>query len=122
MLSFRAGVVVDGKDIMDDYKEESVDEKYRNREPKERVVDITGNPPVEEYVCEECGRSFEYSTEKMDAADPTDEPGMTDGSLTAYHDLQITKATIGKALCSDCLAEWIRKTKDITWEKKDTRS
>lgn len=111
VIRMRAGVIVDAKDMMDEFYEKSVTDKYKNKEKREHIVDITGNEPVKEYVCEECGKVVRYNTAEIDAA----EVGETEG-LAEYYDMQISKETYGHVLCNKCmmnkLNEWLQE-----WQK-----
>ena len=116
VLRFRAGIVVNGYDMMNDYRERSLDEKYDNHEKRHSVVDMTGSEPERTYVCERCGKTVKYSTKEMDRVRYDDR----DTRTTEYLDMQIAHETFGKYLCKDCMEEEINNI-DL-WKNRNTRS
>jgi hypothetical protein len=91
-----------------------MDEKYRNNEKKEVVIDaFSGGNEHKTFVCSECGKTVEYDTEAIDnmqaslGRDITDDEISDDNSVMSYMDLQISEQTFGKKLCSDCLKKYL---------------
>lgn len=116
VLRFRAGIVVNGYDKINDYKEKSLDDKYLRHETKHPVIDLTGNEPEKEYVCEHCGKVVKYDTKAMDRVKYEDRGTNT----TEYLDMQMSKETVGKFLCKDCLIKYINEMNK--WKNQDTHS
>lgn len=101
VLCFKAGVVVNGHDIVEDYYERSIAEKYANKEPRQSAGSSFGEE-IKSYTCEMCGKTLS---------------GYDD--VAEKYDMQITKETIGKMLCKDCLE---KITEDIGKWKNNTHS
>lgn len=116
ILRFKASIEHDGIDLTKSYYNKEMDDKYKNKEKKEVTLDISGNPPVKTYVCDECGKVVTFDTQKMDempiteARDIDEEVNDKDSwNATEYMDMQIVRETIGKTLCKDCLKKYIDK-------------
>jgi hypothetical protein len=115
ILKFKAHAYVNRKDLTDEYYSKSMDEKYKNNEKKEVVIDaFTGGNEHKEFICEECGKKIEYDTEAMDEVkatlgrDITEESTVDDSnSVVSYMDLQISEQTFGKKLCKECLKKYL---------------
>lgn len=114
ILRFKAQIFHDGIDLTAAYYNREMDEKYKNKEKKELVLDISGQVPVETYVCADCGRVVTFDCQKMDEmpiseAREIDEEINEDDSwnVTEYMDMQIVEQTIGKKLCKKCLKKYI---------------
>ena len=114
VLKFKAHAYVNGVDLTDEYYSKSMDEKYRNKEKKEVVLDAyDGGNRHETFVCAECGRTFEYDTESMNEetlrpAREIDEEITNDGNdVLSFYDLQIAEQTFGKKLCKECLQKYL---------------
>lgn len=114
VLKFKAHAYVNGKDQTDEFYSKSMDEKYRNNEKKEVVIDaFSGGNEYKTFVCAECGKTVEYDTEAIDnmqaslGRDITDDEISDDNSVMSYMDLQISEQTFGKKLCSDCLKKYL---------------
>jgi len=114
VLKFKAHAYVNGKDQTDEFYSKSMDEKYRNNEKKEVVIDaFSGGNEYKTFVCSECGKTVEYDTEAIDnmqaslGRDITDDEISDDNSVMSYMDLQISEQTFGKKLCSDCLKKYL---------------
>lgn len=114
ILKFKAHAYVNGKDQTDEYYSKTMDEKYRNNERKEVVIDaFTGGNERKEFACSECGKIVEYNTEAMNETDAipgreiTDEYVDDDSDVMSYIDLQISEQTFGKKLCKDCLRKYL---------------
>lgn len=114
ILRFKASIEHDGIDLTAAYYNKAMDEKYQNKEKKELVLDISGQVPVETYVCADCGKVVTFDCQKMDEmpiseAREIDEEINEDDSwnVTEYMDMQIVEQTIGKKLCKKCLKKYI---------------
>ena len=114
ILKFKAHAYVNGKDQTDEFYSKSMDEKYRNNEKKEVVIDaFSGGNEYKTFVCAECGKTVEYDTEAIDnmqaslGRDITDDDISDDNGVMSYMDLQISEQTFGKKLCSDCLKKYL---------------
>ena len=114
VLKFKAHAYVNGKDQTDEFYSKSMDEKYRNNEKKEVVIDaFSGGNEYKTFVCTECGKTVEYDTEAIDnmqaslGRDITDDDISDDNGVMSYMDLQISEQTFGKKLCSDCLKKYL---------------
>ena len=114
VLKFKAHAYVNGKDQTDEYYSKSMDEKYKNHEKKEVVLDaFNGGNECKTFVCSECGKTVEYNTELIDdmqasqGRDITDDTISYDNDIMSYMDLQIAEQTFGRKLCKDCLKKFL---------------
>ena len=114
ILRFKASIEHDGYDLTDAYYNKTMDEKYKNKEKKELVLDVSGEAPVETYVCADCGKVVTFDTKKIGEktiteareidADPNEDD---EWDVTSYMDMQIVEQTIGKKLCKKCLKKYL---------------
>lgn len=111
VIKVLAGVVVGGHDLMDEYYEKSIADKYARHET--RHVSTTVDSRKKEYRCEECGKVVVYDPEMVNRADEGYDS-------TEYLDMQITMSTVGKCLCRDCLNKLTKNVEE--WKKKDMPS
>ena len=114
ILKFKAHAYVNGKDQTDEYYSKSMDEKYKNHEKKEMVLDaFNGGNEYKTFVCSECGKTVEYNTELIDdmqasqGRDIMDDTISYDNDIMSYMDLQIAEQTFGKKLCKECLKKFL---------------
>jgi hypothetical protein len=114
ILKFKAHAYVNGKDQTDEYYSKSMDEKYKNHEKKEVVLDaFNGGNEYKTFVCSECGKTVEYNTELIDdmqasqGRDIMDDTISYDNDIMSYMDLQIAEQTFGKKLCKECLKKFL---------------
>lgn len=114
VLKFKAHAYVNGKDQTDEYYSKTMDEKYKNHERKEVVLDAFGGGNKHEtFICDECGKEIEYDTEAIDdmvatqGRDIMDDEIEEDNGIMSYIDLQIAEQTFGKKLCKDCLKKYL---------------
>lgn len=113
IIKFKAHAFINGKDLTDEYYSRTMDEKYRNNERKDVVMDLSGGFKSEMFVCAECGKTIEYNTDMIDdmsatlGRDITEDIIPQDNGIMSYMDLQISEQTFGKKLCKDCLAKYL---------------
>lgn len=114
ILRFKAQIEHDGIDLTAAYYNKVMDEKYKNKEKKEVILDLSGTVPVETYICADCGRVVTFDVQKMDempvseAREIDEEVNDEDAwNVTEYMDMQIVEQTIGKKLCKKCLKKYI---------------
>lgn len=114
ILKFKAHAYVNGKDQTDEYYSKSMDEKYRNHEKKEVVIDaFNGGNEIKTFVCSECGKTVEYDTQLIDSIQASqgrnimDETNTNDNDVMSYMDLQISEQTFGRKLCKECLKNFL---------------
>lgn len=115
ILRFKASIEHNGYDLTASYYNKEMDEKYKNHEKKDLILDVSGNAPVETYVCADCGKVVTFDTVAMDnmpicEAREIDEENVETGdewSTTEYFDMQLVEQTIGKKLCKNCLKKYI---------------
>ena len=120
ILRFSADIVVNGEDMIKEFYNKEMAEKYANKEKKERVLDLTDNF-AEVYVCERCGKQVYYDPSLIDDLNPTqgkdiyenDNEESNHTETTEYMDMQIAEQTYGKLLCRDCLKKYIREQEEI---------
>lgn len=112
IIRFKAHAFRNAIDLTKKYYSKTMDEKYKNKEKKDIVFNITGSEGIQTYVCEECGKVIEYDTEMMEEL-PIFEPRDIDdnseemSNVTEYMDLQISEQTFGKRLCHECLKKYL---------------
>ena len=117
ILRFKAQIIHDGYDLTAAYYNKTMAEKYENNEKKEVMFDLTGQAPVETYICSDCGKVVTFDTKKMGEMaikpareiDEKVEDNKDEWSATEYMDFQIIQETLGKTLCKDCLKKYIDK-------------
>ncbi len=116
ILRFSCKLTGEIKDMTDQYYCKEMDDKYKNNEPKELVLDVTGAPVIKKYVCSECGKEVTYDTSLIDNMDASDEA--SDEGITEYMDLEMSEQTFGKKLCRECLNKKLGELKSIYEKKK----
>ena len=114
ILRFKASIEHDGIDLTKPFYNETMEQKYQNKEKKDLTLDISGSVPVETYTCADCGKVVTFDVSKMEEmpiseAREIDEEVDDDSSwnVTEYMDLQIVNETIGKMLCKKCLKKYL---------------
>lgn len=115
ILRFKASIEHDGYDLTASYYNKEMDEKYKKHEKKELILNVSGNAPVESYVCADCGKVVTFDTVAMDnmpiiEAREIDEENVetvNEWNSTEYFDMQLIEQTIGKKLCKNCLKKYI---------------
>lgn len=105
-------------DMMDDYYNKEMDEKYKRKEKKERTLNLTDNFS-ETYICEKCGKVVVYDPYKIDEMNPTKPRDVEDTDTgentdyTEYLDMQISEQTCGKRLCKECMEKYLKEQEEI---------
>ena len=119
ILRFSAAIVINGEDMIKQFYNKEMADKYANHERKERVLDLTDNF-AEKYVCERCGKEVYYDPSSIDDLNPTqgkdiddDSDDVSDSETTEYMDMQIAEQTYGKLLCRDCLRKYLKEQTEI---------
>ena len=119
ILRFSADIVINGEDMIKQFYNKEMADKYANHERKERVLDLTDNF-AEKYVCERCGKEVYYDPSSIDDLNPTQGKDINDDSnnvstseTTEYMDMQIAEQTYGKLLCRDCLRKYLKEQAEI---------
>ena len=93
-----------------------MDEKYKNKEKKEVVLNFNDYLVKNVYKCDECGKEVVLDKEMIDSLeayegrDITQEKIETDNpQVLEFMDMQISEQTFGKRLCSDCLKKYLKE-------------
>lgn len=114
ILKFKASIEKDGIDLTKDYYNKEMDERYKNNEKKELMLDLSGKTTIQTYVCDDCGKVVTFDVEKIDEMPITEARDVDEETTdeetwnaTDYFDLQIVEQTIGKKLCKNCLRKYI---------------
>ena len=123
VISFLCDIVVNGKDLVENFKSKSMEEKYKNKEKKDVIYDMTPNMIRQVYHCEECGKEIVYDVGEIDKMDvrsleDIDNNGYGESNTTEYFDMQMAEQTLGKRLCRSCLAKYIVNKDEIKKEIK----
>ena len=116
IVRFKASLHRDTIDLTKIYYSKTMDEKYKNKEKKEVVLNFNDYLTSEVYKCEECGKEVRMDKELMDALeayngkDITNEEELEEEEnpqVLEFMDMQIAEQTFGKRLCSDCLKKYL---------------
>ena len=116
IVRFKASLKKDTIDLTKIYYSKTMDEKYKNKEKKEVVLNFNDYITSEVYKCEECGREVKFDKELMDALEAYNGKDITDEQelkneenpqVLEFMDMQISEQTFGKRLCSDCLKKYL---------------
>ena len=123
VISFLSDIVINGKDLVENFKSKSMEEKYKNKERKTVVYDLNPAMIRQVYYCEECGKEIVYDVGEIDKMDvrsleDIDKHGYGESKTTEYFDMQMAEQTLGKKLCRNCLAKYIVNKDEI---KKDLK-
>lgn len=108
IIKFTANIIKDGYDTSRQYFCAEMAKKYKNKEKKSLQLDFTDNIKI--YTCEMCGKKVAYDIKAIESvipSSPDDNVKKEKTNTTEYMDMQITKQTYGKALCSDCLRKYL---------------
>lgn len=120
ILRFKASIHYDDLDLTKKYFSKTMDEKYKNKEKKDTVINFNDYLIFEKYVCQECGKEVILDKELIDninvyqGRDITDEAIQSDDpQVLEFMDMQISEQTFGKRLCSNCLKKHLKENNII---------
>lgn len=116
ILRFKASIQQDIIDLTNIFYSKTMDEKYKNKEKKEVVLNFNDYLVKNVYKCDECGKEVVLDKEMIDSLeayegrDITQEKIETDNpQVLEFMDMQISEQTFGKRLCSDCLKKYLKE-------------
>ena len=117
ILKFKASIKQDIIDFTKIYYSKTMDEKYKNNEKKEIILNFNDYLVSNIYKCEECGKEVVMDKELMDRLDAyngkditKEEIGDEDNpQVLEFMDMQIAEQTFGKKLCSECLRKYLKE-------------
>ena len=116
ILRFKADIVTNAHDMIDDYYNPEMAEKYKTKQKKELTLDLS-DQLENTFVCERCGKVIQYDIDSVDELVPTQGRDIDDEqertNTTEYMDIQITEQTYGKRLCNDCLKQYLKEMGEI---------
>lgn len=123
IISFLADIVINGKDLINNYKSKTMEEKYRQKAKKDVVYELDPNMIQQIYHCENCGKEIVYDVNEINkmevrSLEDIDTNGYGGGNVTEYFDMQMAEQTFGKRLCKDCLKQYIMNKDEIKKEIK----
>lgn len=114
ILKFKASLQQNTLDLTKKYFSKTMDEKYKNKEKKEVVLNFNDCIISNVYKCQDCGKEIILDNELIDelniyqGRDITQEKIDTDNpQVLEFMDMQISEQTFGKMLCSNCLKKYI---------------
>ncbi len=121
IVRFKASLNRDIIDLTKIYYSKTMDEKYKNKEKKEVILNFNDYLVSNVYKCEECGKEVLMDRELMDkleaynGKDITKEDVNTEENpqVLEFMDMQIAEQTFGKKLCSECLKKYLVENKLI---------
>lgn len=105
VLKFLVDILVNGQDRTDEFYNEEMANKYKNKAAKEVVHNLSTDTEDKVYICEDCGKEVRYCVKDIDTKEASEE--ITDEGVTEYFDLQISESTFGKKLCKNCLKKYL---------------
>jgi hypothetical protein len=115
ILKFKAEIMNEDLDLTKRYFSKTMDDKYKNKEKKDTVVNFSDYATSKVYVCEECGKKVVLDMEMIDklnayqGRDITNEKTQDETpQVLEFMDMQISEQTYGKRLCSDCLKKYLQ--------------
>lgn len=116
ILRFKASIQQDTIDLTKIFYSKTMDEKYKNKEKKEVILNFNDYLVKNVYKCDECGKEVVLDKEMIDSLeayegrDITQEKIETDNpQVLEFMDMQISEQTFGKRLCSDCLKKYLKE-------------
>lgn len=114
IVRFKASFKEDIIDFTKIYYSKSMDEKYKNNDRKEVVLNFNDYLISKKYVCQECGKEVIMNQELMDSLEAYNGKDITgediedeNPQVLEFMDMQISEQTFGKRLCSDCLKKYL---------------
>lgn len=120
IVRFKASTKQDTIDLTKIYYSKTMDEKYKNKEKKEVILNFNEYLDVRVYKCQECGKEVVLDNELIDKLSAYEGRDITDieikdenPQVLEFMDMQISEQTFGKRLCSDCLKKYLKENKLI---------
>lgn len=120
ILKFKASLQQDVLDLTKKYFSKTMEEKYKNKEKKEVILNPFEHNQIQVYKCQECGKEIILDNELMEqlnvyqGRDITEENFENENpQVLEFMDMQISEQTFGKRLCSDCLKKYLKDKKLI---------
>ena len=114
ILRFKASLRQDTIDLTKIYYSKTMDEKYKNKEKKEVILNLNDYLTSETYRCSECGKEVKLDREMMDSLEAYNGKDITNEDIQEenpevleFMDMQISEQTFGKCLCSNCLKKYL---------------
>lgn len=116
IVRFKASLQEDVIDLTKIYYSKTMDNKYKNKEKKEVILNFNDYIVSNVYKCEECGKEVTLDNELIDrlsayeGRDITSEEINDDNpQILEFMDMQISEQTYGRRLCSDCLKKYLER-------------
>ena len=116
IVRFKASLQEDVIDLTKIYYSKTMDNKYKNKEKKEVILNFNDYIVSNVYKCEECGKEVILDRELMDRLEAYQGRDITDENIEdenpqvlEFMDMQISEQTFGKRLCSDCLKKYLKE-------------
>ena len=116
IVRFKASLQEDVIDLTKIYYSKTMDNKYKNKEKKEVILNFNDYIVSNVYKCEECGKEVILDNELIDrlsayeGRDITSEEINDDNpQVLEFMDMQISEQTYGRRLCSDCLKKYLER-------------
>ena len=115
IVRFKASVQEDIIDLTKIYYSKTMDEKYKNKEKKEVILNFSDYMVSNVYKCEECGKEVIMDNELIDRLNAYEGRDITQEKIEdenpqvlEFMDMQISEQTFGKRLCSECLKKYLK--------------
>ena len=116
IVRFKASVQEDVIDLTKIYYSKTMDEKYKNKEKKEVILNFSDYIVSNVYKCEECGKEVVLDNELIDRLNAYEGRDITQEKIDdenpqvlEFMDMQISEQTFGKRLCSECLKKYLKE-------------
>ncbi len=116
IIRFKASVQEDVIDLTKIYYSKTMDEKYKNKEKKEVILNFSDYIVSNVYKCEECGKEVVLDNELIDRLNAYEGRDITQEKIDdenpqvlEFMDMQISEQTFGKRLCSECLKKYLKE-------------
>lgn len=117
VLKFQGRLRFKDTPLSERHYSESMAKKYEENAPKEATITYDPDVDIRTYKCEECGKRISYNVSKIAEMDSdlADESAWSqDGGYvykgnggTDFMDTEVSIATFGKCLCSECLEKYL---------------
>ncbi len=114
IVRFKASSKQDTVDLSKVYYSKTMDDKYKNKEKKEVILNFNDYLNVRTYKCHECGKEVVLDNELIDKLSAYEGRDITDvevkdenPQVLEFMDMQISEQTFGKRLCSECLKKYL---------------